>query len=251
MLAIVPPLLDIEPRNIHVKVRTHSRGGSQYAQDERSRGRADVILEGGLEFEVNLGERLDTGIFLDNRETRALLREMAKPGEGGPKSFLNLFAYTGTASCYAADGGAASTTTVDLSATYLDWARRNMARNGFEGDEHEFVQADVLRWVAEQRHGRRRWDLVFCEPPTFSNSARMRKRAFDVQRDHAQLLIDVSRLLNPGGTCVFSCNLRSFKPDAETLGKAGVAIEDITQQTIPEDFARNPRIHRCFLVTRT
>jgi 23S rRNA (guanine2445-N2)-methyltransferase / 23S rRNA (guanine2069-N7)-methyltransferase len=194
--------------------------------------------------------RLDCGIFLDHRDTRAMLREMAKQTKGS-KRFLNLFAYTGTATCYAADGGAKYTTTVDLSRPSLDWARRNMERNGFSGPEHEFVQADVLAWVSEQRHTKNRWDLVFCDVPTFSNSSRMRKASFDVQRDHAELLIGVSRLLTREGTCVFSCNLRSFKIDEAALAKAGVQVEDITAQTIPEDFARNQRIHRCYLVRRT
>ena len=216
---------------------------------------AHLVDEGGLTFEVNFSLRLDCGIFLDHRDTRAMLREMAKC-TAGSKRFLNLFAYTGTASCYAADGGMRHTTTVDLSRPSLDWARRNMARNGFTGAEHEFVQADVLAWVSEQRHTPNRWDLVFCDVPTFSNSKGMGSRSFDVQRDHVELLIGVSRLLTRGkgegvgGTCVFSCNLRTFKPDVEALAKAGVAIKDITAQTIPEDFSRNPRIHKCYLVTR-
>jgi 23S rRNA (guanine2445-N2)-methyltransferase / 23S rRNA (guanine2069-N7)-methyltransferase len=202
-----------------------------------------------LVFEVNFSTRLDCGIFLDHRDTRAMLREMAKQTKGS-KRFLNLFAYTGTATCYAADGGMRYTTTVDLSKPSLDWARRNMARNGFVGKEHEFVQADVVRWVSEQRRTKNRWDLVFCDVPTFSNSNRMGKRSFDVQRDHAELLIGVSRLLVRGGVCVFSCNLRSFAPDVEVLQKAGVSIEDITDKTIPEDFSRNKRIHHAYLVRR-
>lgn len=268
VMAIAPRVLDVEARNVFVHVRTKARGGSQYAdeaQPERhekarpGRGRpgrpalapgAHLVDEGGLTFEVNFSMRLDCGIFLDHRDTRAMLREMAKQTKGS-KRFLNLFAYTGTATCYAADGGAKYTTTVDLSRPSLDWARRNMERNGFSGPEHEFVQADVLAWVSEQRHTKNRWDLVFCDVPTFSNSSRMRKASFDVQRDHAELLIGVSRLLTREGTCVFSCNLRSFKIDEVALAKAGVQVEDITAQTIPEDFARNQRIHRCYLVRRT
>lgn len=253
-IRITAAVLGIPSERVHVKTRTRSKGGSQYAASEETDSAATkealIIEEGGLEFEVDLSSRLDTGIFLDNRETRALLREMAKPGEGGStKSFLNLFAYTGTASVYAADGGA-STTTVDLSQPYLAWAERNMERNGFSGPEHEFIRGDVLAWVQEARHKPRKWDLIFCEPPTFSNSSRMRSRSFDVQRDHAELLIGVSRLLSPGGTCVFSCNLRRFEPDTEKLGRAGVSIEDITARTIPEDFSRTPRIHSCYLVRR-
>lgn len=266
VVAIAPRLLDVLPKATFVRVRTKAKGGSQYADEARHPsatrpGRehagkpalptgARLIDEGGLTFEVNFQSRLDCGIFLDHRDTRAMLREMAKETLGS-KRFLNLFAYTGTATCYAADGGARHTTTVDLSRPSLEWAQRNMERNGFTGPEHEYVQADVIAWVSEQRHTKNRWDLVFCDVPTFSNSSRMRKASFDVQRDHAELLIGVSRLLTANGVCVFSCNLRTFKIDEAALAKAGVTVEDITAETIPEDFARNPRIHKCYLVRRT
>ena len=196
---------------------------------------------------MEFGTRLDTGIFLDHRLVRSLVREHAKEA----RTFLNLFAYTGTASCYAADGDAYTTTTVDISANYLNWARRNMEQNGFAGRAHEYVQAEIMGWVAEQRHTANRWDLIFVDPPTFSNSARMRKRGFDVQEDHAELLIGASRLLTRGGTIVFSCNLRGFTPDVEKLERAGVCLEDITPRTIPEDFSRNAKIHHCYLVRRS
>ena len=270
VLALAPAILGVDPRNVFLRTRQRARGGSQYADEASSSARrgkprmvggaelvpgAHLIDEGGLTFEVNFSTRLDCGIFLDHRDTRAMLRAMAKQTLGS-KRFLNLFAYTGSGTCYAADGGMRHTTTVDLSRPSLDWARRNMARNGFSGKEHEFVQADVLAWVNEQRHTANRWDLVFCDVPTFSNSQRMRKGSFDVQRDHVELLIGVSRLLTrgkdggEGGTCVFSCNLRTFKPDVEALAKAGVVIEDITDKTIPEDFSRNRRVHHCYLVRR-
>ena len=251
VLAIAPRVLGVDPAHVACRTRTRARGGSQYANDADERRRVvRTIDEGGLDFEVDLGGHLDTGIFLDHRETRSMVREMAKriPADG---RFLNLFAYTGTATCYAADGGANHTTTVDLSRPYLDWAERNLKRNGFEGD-HRLVQADVLAWVDEQRHARgaARYDLIFCDPPTFSNSSRMRKSSFDVQRDHVELLIGVSRLLTRDGTCVFSCNLRNFKPDVDALARANVTIEDITAQTIPHDFARNQKVHHCYLVRR-
>ena len=289
-LTLSSAVLGVAPENVYTRVRRHAKGGSQYAEEgsrgqagrardggrdggrgagfggARDGGRegknlkgaatwgsmpagAHIIDEGGLLFEVNFSSRLDCGIFLDHRDTRAMLREMAKQTKGS-KRFLNLFAYTGTATCYAADGGMIHTTTVDLSRPSLDWARRNMARNGFEGSEHEFVQADVLSWISEQRHSRNRWDLVFCDVPTFSNSRRMRGRSFDVQRDHVELLINLSRLLTRNGTCVFSCNLRTFKPDLDALARAKVEVEDITKQTIPEDFARNQRVHHTFIVRR-
>ena len=271
VLAIAPRVLNVAPEDVTLRVRRRAKGGSQYADGGSAtpgaRGRdftpgrrrrswldlepgAHLVDEGGLVFEVNLAERLDTGIFLDHRDVRAEVREMAKNTQGS-KRFLNLFAYTGTATCYAADGGAKHTTTVDLSATYLEWARRNMARNGFTGDEHEFVQADVVSWISEQRRTKNRWDLVFCDPPTFSNSKRMRNAAFDIQRDHAELLIGISRLLTANGLCLFSCNLRGFTPDTETLARYGVMIEDVTEGTIPEDFKRNAKIHHCYLVRRT
>ena len=290
VLAVAPAVLDVDPAHVSLRVRTRSRGGSQYAdearggaslaterpgraagrasghagRDPRDRGSAardraatapflpsgaHLVDEGGLTFEVNFDARHDCGLFLDHRETRALLREMMKETQGS-RRFLNLFAYTGTATCYAADGGARHTTTVDLSRPSLDWARRNMARNGFDGPEHEYVQADAIAWVGEQRHTANRWDLVFCDVPTFSNSARMRGGSFDVQRDHVELLIGVSRLLTRAGRAVFSCNLRTFRPDVEALAKAGVEVEDITARTIPEDFSRTPKVHHCYLVRR-
>lgn len=268
-LAAVPGVLGVDAGSVCLRVRSHARGGSQYADGARGgaggdEGRvrrparkselalpagAHLVDEGGLTFEVNFQGGLDTGLFLDTRDVRGRIREMAKQTRGS-KRFLNLFAYTGTASCYAADGGAKHTTTVDLSGPYLAWARRNMARNGFGGPEHEYVQADVLAWVGEQRHTANRWDLIYLDPPTFSNSSRMRSASFEVQRDHVELLIGVSRLLTRAGVCVFCCNLRRFEPDLEALGRAGVVLEDITDHTIPDDFARNRKIHHCYLLRR-
>ena len=178
-----------------------------------------------------------------------MIRELMKQTLGS-KRFLNLFAYTGTATCYAADGGAKYTTTVDMSRPSLAWARRNMERNGFDSRDNEYVQADVLGWVDEQRRTKNRWDLIFCDVPTFSNSKNMRSGTWDVQRDHAELIIGISRLLTRNGSAIFSCNLRGFKPDVEALKKAGVVLEDITEQTIPEDFQRNKKIHHCYIVKR-
>ena len=140
---------------------------------------------------------------------------------------------------------------MDISGNYLKWARRNMEQNGFGGRAHEFVQTEVMDWVAEQRHTANRWDLIYVDPPTFSNSARMRKKGFDVQEDHTELLIGASRLLVRGGHMIFSCNLRGFKPDTERLLKAGVLLEDVTEASIPLDFERNGKIHHCYIVRRT
>ena len=202
-----------------------------------------------LTFNVKPMNFKHTGVFPEQAANWDFAMEKIRTA-GRPISVLNLFAYTGTATCYAADGGAKFTTTVDLSRPSLDWARRNMARNGFTGPEHEFVQADVIQWVSEQRHTRNRWDLVFCDVPTFSNSQRMKKSSWDVQRDHSELIIGVSRLLTRNGCAIFSCNLRGFKPDVEALQKAGVVIEDITASTIPEDFKRNAKIHHAYIVRR-
>ena len=245
-LAIAPRVLGVDPEDVFLKVRKRAKGGSQYASDARSRrGRGALVEEGGLTFEVNFSDYLDTGIFLDHRDVRGRIRQMAQGAR-----FLNLFAYTGTASCYAADGGAFSTTTVDLSSTYLDWARRNMEQNGFAGASHEYVQADVMPWIQQTRHTALRWDLIFIDPPTFSNSAKMRQSGFDVQRDHAELLIGASRILRRGGQILFSCNLRGFAPDREALAKAGLEIHDVTEGTIPEDFSRNAKIHHVYEVRR-
>lgn len=269
VLAIVPAVLGIRPDHVFSKARLRARGGGQY-RDAGGRSYVTHTSEDGLVCEIDLGGYLDTGIFLDHRTTREMVGKMA-----AGKRFLNLFAYTGVATLHAAAAGAASTTTVDLSQTYLDWAARNLEANGFaaEGDarveggragkgrggrkaasrgqgSHELVRADVVRWVQEARRGRRTWDLIFVDPPTFSNSKAMGRRTWDVQRDHAELLIGVSRLLAKDGLAVFSCNLRGFKPDREALAKCGVAIEDITASTIPHDFERNPRIHHCYLVRR-
>ena len=244
ILAITPVVLGVPPERVFSKTRRRDRGGSQY-RDAGERSFVATVEEDGSLFEVDLAGYVDTGIFLDHRDTRHMVGEMAAGGD-----FLNLFAYTGTATVHAAACGARTTCTVDMSATYLDWARRNMANNGFSGRAHRFERADVMQWITSARRDRRLFDLVFVDPPTFSNSKSMGRRTWDVQRDHVELLIGVSRLLREGGRAVFSCNLRTFKPDFESLEKYGVEIEDITAQTIPHDFERNPRIHKCFILRR-
>ena len=245
VLSLAPVVCGVRPDHVFSKTRVREKGGGQY-RNAGSRAYVTCVEEGGCLFEVDLAGRLDTGIFLDHRPTRELVRSMASGAR-----FLNLFAYTGTASVYAAAGGAKSTTTVDLSQTYLDWAQRNMKANGFSGAEHEFVKSDVMRWITETRHTNRRFELIFVDPPTFSNSKAMGKRTWDVQRDHVELLIGVSRLLaRDGGQAIFSCNLRSFKPAVEELAKYGIEIKDISAQSIPEDFVRNPKIHKCYLLRR-
>jgi 23S rRNA (guanine2445-N2)-methyltransferase / 23S rRNA (guanine2069-N7)-methyltransferase len=198
-----------------------------------------VVGEGGLRFLVNLHDRLDTGLFLDHRLVRARLRELA-PG----RDLLNLFAYTGTASVYAAAGGARSTTSVDLSPVYLEWASRNLALNGYTGAAHKLVQADATAFVREDRA---HYGLIYVDPPTFSNSAKAGD--FDVQTDHVALLEACGRRLRDDGVILFSNNYRRFRLDVDALSRM-FAVEDIGRASIPPDFVRRPRIHGCWLLRK-
>ena len=243
-VSVASTLFSVPREHVFLKTRRHERGGGQYA-DQQKDACIMYTQETGNIFEVDLGSYLDTGIFLDHRSTREMVGKMA---DG--KRFLNLFAYTGTATVHAAVGGAKSTLTVDLSQTYLAWAKRNMALNGCDGPEHEYVRADVLQWIVQANHAGLQFDLIFVDPPTFSNSKAMGKNTWSVQRDHVMLLKHVSRLLAPGGEAVFSCNLRNFKPDYEALSSDDIVLEDITAQTIPYDFSRNPKIHYCYKIRK-
>ncbi|MFZ2507057.1 MAG: bifunctional 23S rRNA (guanine(2069)-N(7))-methyltransferase RlmK/23S rRNA (guanine(2445)-N(2))-methyltransferase RlmL, partial [Steroidobacteraceae bacterium] len=227
-LSVLPEVTGLAADAIYWRTRRPQKGGNQYQALDASRERV-VVEEGGLKFLVNFSDYLDTGLFLDHRITRARIRDAASG-----QRFLNLFCYTGTASVYAAAGGARSTTSVDMSRTYLDWARSNMEINGFRGKDHEFVQADCLQWLAEDDG--RRYDVIFLDPPTFSNSKRM-DREFDVQRDHVALIRSALVRLAPDGLLLYSTNFRKFKLDAEAL--SDVRVTDITPQTIPLDFERD------------
>ena len=239
VLAVLPAVLEVPPENLFLKVRQRQKGASQY-QKQADQGRFHQVREGPARFLVNFTDYLDTGLFLDHRLTRRLLGELARG-----KRFLNLFGYTATATVQAALGGATDTTTVDLSATYLDWAGRNLALNGFRGPRHRLIQADCLRWLAEARD---RYDLIFLDPPTFSNSKRI-ERSFDVQRDHVELLRSAWRLLAPGGALIFSTNCRKFRLDSAAL--ADLQVEDWSRRTLPPDFERDPKIHRCWKIGRS
>jgi 23S rRNA (guanine2445-N2)-methyltransferase / 23S rRNA (guanine2069-N7)-methyltransferase len=241
-LAAIPAVLEVPAEQVFLKVRRRQKGTAQYEKQSES-GRFFAVEEGGLRFRVNFEDYLDTGLFLDHRLTRGLIRERARG-----RSFLNLFAYTGSATVYAAAGGASATTTVDLSRTYLDWARHNLALNGFAGDRHEVIQADCLEWLEQAVRAHWRYDLVFLDPPTFSTSKRM-AATLDIQRDHAALLLQASRLLAPGGELIFSTNHRKFRLDREAL--AGLQIEDWSRKTLPKDFERDPRIHFCWAIRRS
>ena len=238
-LASIPEVLQVPADRMFVRVRRRQQAGEQYEKVD-AEGKFHVVREGAHRFLVNFTDYLDTGLFLDHRLTRARLGRMA-----AGKRFLNLFAYTGTATVYATAGGAVASTTVDMSRTYLDWAVRNMDLNGLRSPAHEFAQADCLAWLESQVRSaqRPRYDLIFIDPPTHSRSKRM-EREFDVQRDHARLLESAAMLLAPGGTMVFSNNFQKFRLDESVQHRFETV--DLTRETLPEDFARNPKIHACF-----
>ena len=238
-LAVLPEVLAVPIAQVHSRVRKPQKGSEQYEKRD-SQGERYAVQEGGLKFWVNFRDYLDTGLFLDHRLVRGMLREWARGGD-----FLNLFCYTGSATVYAAAGGARSSAGVDLSNTYLDWAHENLLLNGFRGSEHELYRADCLQWLEEQEPRGARFDLIFVDPPTFSNSKRM-DGVLDVQRDHAGMIRRSLKLLRPSGRLVFSTNYTRFKLDAAAL--ADLHVEDISDRTIPKDFERHARIHRCFSI---
>jgi 23S rRNA (guanine2445-N2)-methyltransferase / 23S rRNA (guanine2069-N7)-methyltransferase len=242
VLASLPEVAGVPAERIRVRMRRRTARGEQYRKLD-SQAHFHTVLEGGLRLRVNFDDYLDTGLFLDHRITRARLRDAAHG-----KRFLNLFAYTGTATAYAAAGGARSTTSVDLSATYLEWAQLNLAANGSAGSAHSFVRADCRAWLSQAAHDAARFDLIFLDPPTFSNSKRM-EGVLDVARDHAQLIDAGARLLEPGGLLVFSTNAQRFRLDPGLTERYD--MRDVSAATLPLDFARNPRIHRCYEVRRT
>jgi 23S rRNA (guanine2445-N2)-methyltransferase / 23S rRNA (guanine2069-N7)-methyltransferase len=238
-LAVLPEVLGVPISHVHSRVRKPQKGSEQYEKRD-AKAERHAVQEGGLKFWVNFRDYLDTGLFLDHRLVRGMLREWAKGAD-----FLNLFCYTGSATVYAAAGGARSTTSVDLSNTYLDWAHENLLLNGFGDAKHELYRADCLLWLEEQEPKGPRFDLIFVDPPTFSNSKRM-EGVLDVQRDHVGMIRRSLKLLRPSGRLVFSTNYTRFKLDADAL--ADLDVEDISAQTIPKDFERHARIHRCFSV---
>lgn len=237
LLAAARAVFDVPREHVALKTRERGKGGSKYGQFDQ-RGEFVVVREDAARLRVNLFDYLDTGLFLDHRPMRLRLFDEARDAR-----FLNLFAYTGAATVHAALGGARTTTTVDLSATYLQWCADNLRENGIGGARHRLAQADAIAWL-EADTGQ--YDLVFCDPPTFSNSKRARD--FDVQATHVRLLRAAVARLAPGGVLYFSNNYRRFR-----LGEAEVArfaqVEDISARTIPPDFERDARIHRCWRLT--
>jgi 23S rRNA G2069 N7-methylase RlmK/C1962 C5-methylase RlmI len=238
MFAAAADALGVAPGRVHGRVRRRQRGAAQYER-VADRGERIAVAEGGLRFWVNLDDYLDTGLFLDHRWARARLR-----AEAAGLRVLNLFCYTGAFTVYAAAGGAAATTSVDLSATYLEWAADNLALNGLDGPAHELVRADVLAWLEGPAVGPR-FDRIVLDPPSFSNSKKMRG-VLDLERDHPFLIRACVDRLAPGGVLYFSTNHRSLKLASGALGD--LAIEDLTRPSIPPDF-RDPKIHRLWRIT--
>ncbi|WP_166367189.1 bifunctional 23S rRNA (guanine(2069)-N(7))-methyltransferase RlmK/23S rRNA (guanine(2445)-N(2))-methyltransferase RlmL [Pseudomonas akapageensis] len=234
-LAAIPQALNIDKSRVVIKRRERQSGTRQYER-QSTQGQFTEVREGGVKLLVNLTDYLDTGLFLDHRPMRMRIQR-----EAAGKRFLNLFCYTATASVHAAKGGARSTTSVDLSKTYLDWARRNLSLNGFS-DKNRLEQGDVMAWLQASRD---EYDLIFIDPPTFSNSKRM-EGVFDVQRDHVELLDLAVARLAPGGVLYFSNNFRKFQLD-ENLAER-YSVEEITAQTLDPDFARNSKIHRAWRI---
>ncbi|OBX11448.1 23S rRNA methyltransferase [Gallibacterium salpingitidis] len=221
-----------------LKVRQKQKGNNQY-EKLANKGDYFFVNEYGAKLWVNLTDYLDTGLFLDHRLTRKMVGEMAKG-----KDFLNLFAYTGSCSVHAILGGAKSSTTVDMSNTYLNWAEQNFILNDIKGKQHKLIQADCLQWL---ENAKGQYDLIFVDPPTFSNSKRM-ENSWDVQRDHLQLLAKLSKLLRRNGVIIFSNNKRGFKMDLNGLARLGLSAENISERTLPLDFQRNPHIHNCWRI---
>ncbi|KYK96872.1 bifunctional 23S rRNA (guanine(2069)-N(7))-methyltransferase RlmK/23S rRNA (guanine(2445)-N(2))-methyltransferase RlmL [Aggregatibacter actinomycetemcomitans] len=228
----------VETNKLILKVRQKQKGTNQY-EKLANKGEYFYVNEYGAKLWVNLTDYLDTGLFLDHRLTRKMLGEMAQG-----KDFLNLFAYTGSATVHAALGGAKSTTTVDMSNTYLNWAEQNLLLNDIEGKQHKLIQADCLQWLEKCD---RQFDVIFVDPPTFSNSKRM-EDSWDVQRDHIKLMTNLKRILRPNGTIVFSNNKRGFKMDFSGLEALGLSAVEISRKTLPLDFERNKQIHNCWVV---
>jgi len=234
----VPYMLNIPQSQISYKQRRRNKGKIQYEKvQEAPTGDLFSVQEGDCKLHINLWQYLDTGLFLDHRPVRKLIASQAKDSR-----FLNLFCYTATASVHAAIAGARYTVSVDMSNTYLNWARKNFALNGLSESKNRLVQSDCIQWLAENDQ---LFDLILLDPPSFSNSKRM-DDVLDIQRDHVDLIHKAMQALDQKGTLIFSNNLRSFELDADAL--KDYRIENITAKTLDEDFKRNTKIHQCWLI---
>jgi len=240
VIYFAPKTLGVPAEKVVLKTRSKQKGTNQYQKVAESK-RFITVNEHGALLKVNLWDYLDTGLFLDHRKTRQIVAEKAKG-----KSLLNLFSYTGSVSVQAAVNGADSVTTVDMSNTYLNWAQENFALNKLQSYKYQFIQADCLKWLKENEH---KFDVVFIDPPTFSNSKRM-DESFDVQRDHIELLLDGMKAVAEGGELVFTNNKRNFKMDFDKLAEHGLNAKNISEVTRDKDFARNKHIHNSWVITR-
>lgn len=241
VMAEIPKVLEIKSENVYLKMRRKQKAGGQDKKPDQF-SRFYSVNENGCNFLVNFDSYVDTGLLLDYRSIRMIIQQQAKS-----KHFLSLFAYTGSAAVNAAVGGALSTTMVDMSRPYLDWAKKNLELNNIRGD-HQQIQNDCLQWLEqESQQPKRSFDLILLDPPTYSNSKRM-QQAFDLQQEHVTLIDNAAKLLRDEGVLYFTCSFRQFKMDEEAL--AHLTLEDISRKTLPEDFARNPKIHYCWKITR-
>jgi 23S rRNA (cytosine1962-C5)-methyltransferase len=231
--------LGVTDETLFFKERRRQKNLDQYRRVAEER-QEFIVPEQGHRFIVNLSDYHDTGLFLDHRNTRKRVQE-----EAVGKRMLNLFCYTGSFSVYAAAGGAESTVSVDISNTYLEWGARNFELNGLDPERNRLERADVLEWLPRAVGDGRQYDLIVCDPPTFSNSKKMRG-FFDVGVQHPELINGCLKLLSPEGALYFSTNFRGFKLREEALQPC--SLREISAQTVPEDY-RNKQIHRCWRVT--
>lgn len=237
MAKAVGAALNIPPEKVHQKQRrTLTEDGPRYSKSGTTNKRF-TVFERDLSFWVNLDDFLDTGLYSDHRDTRVMVRNAVKD-----KDFLNLFAYTGAFTCAAAAGGAKSTTTVDRSETYIDWARDNLVLNNLWDAKHALVQSDVAKFLVKAFNDGAKFDFAFVDPPSFFQDV-SRGISFDINKDHPELLKNVLRVMRPGGIVIFSTNHQFFEPKFEGLRVQDLI--DITAKTIPEDY-RNPQVHRCW-----
>ena len=236
VMSAIPQALDVAEKYVVLKQRTKQKGKRQYQRQDQS-GEFFEVREGQAKVLVNMKDYLDTGLFLDHRPVRLKIAELAKGNR-----FLNLFCYTATASVHAAIGGATFTDSVDLSSTYLEWASKNMALNGFSETKHRMIRADVMEWLKTCEN---QYDLILLDPPTFSNSKKM-DATLDIQRDHVGLIDDAMKLLSKDGLLIFSNNQRNFNLDQESL--SGYHIENKSSWSLDKDFQRSKKIHQCWFV---
>ncbi|MBA6264573.1 MAG: bifunctional 23S rRNA (guanine(2069)-N(7))-methyltransferase RlmK/23S rRNA (guanine(2445)-N(2))-methyltransferase RlmL [Colwellia sp.] len=240
VIYFAPKVLGVPTDKVILKTRAKQKGSDQYQRVDQSK-QSMIITEHGAKLKINLWDYLDTGLFLDHRKTRQIVAQKSKN-----KTLLNLFAYTGSVSLQAALHGAATVTTVDMSNTYLNWAQENFALNKLSGHKYQFIQADCLTWLKEHRST---YDVVFVDPPTFSNSKRM-EDSFDVQSDHVSLITDAMKCVAENGELIFTNNKRNFKMDFDAVAALNFEVKSISELTRDKDFQRNKHIHNSWLITR-